>query len=839
MKFIRYACLLLLPLSSLAQTKINTAKPWAYWWWMGSAVTEEGIRKNLKDYADAGLGGLHIIPIYGVKGYEQQFLPFLSPSWNKALDITLKEAEKLGLGIDLSLGTGWPYGGPWVRESDGARKFDFQGDSLLNLPTKQQVKRAAPGGEGLVVNPFDETAIRNYLTHFEQNLLKNNKVRSYYNDSYEVYGATWTNDFLPEFKRRRGYDFNPAILKRKENLTEEERQQWADYHTTLSELLRDRFTSLWTKWSTRNGKITRDQAHGSPGNIIDLYALADIPETEYFGSKQYKIPNYRLDPDYDSTRFGVPGTLTMQFASSAAHLTGKTLVSSETSTWLAEHFRVSLSQIKPIVDELFTGGVNHIFYHGIPYSPPEEKWPGWLFYASTNYNQQSHFWKDLPELNRYITAGQERLQAAKPDASVLLYFPIQDVWHGVAAGEAPFLLDVHANARRWLNDTPFGATASELRMHGYQSDFVSDSLLHRFSVKNGKLVSEAGTVYPALVIPETKYMPIETLAKLQELSKQGAKIVFVKALPAQASGYHNGQTRKQQWTELSKPLQPLVAADYLQKLKAWKIRQENMAELGLSYIRKKNAEGTLYFVTNLGNEFHRGTLRLASAARSVEVTDPLRNRQGYVPVRAQADSTSEIELALEPGESVFLQTFASMRKGKAWPEYPLAKDTLSIKGIWKIDFLEGQPQMPPPLATSRLVSWTELDHSESESFSGTGRYSIQFKLPANWEPGENRVLDLGSVRETATVRLNGQLLGKLWSLPYRIQIPAQLLKAQNTLEVDVTNSSANRIRKLDTDKFPWRKFYDINFVSIQYKPFDASKWELEPSGLLGPVVIYK
>lgn len=101
------------------------------------------------------------------------------------------------------------------------------------------------------------------------------------------------------------------------------------------------------------------------------------------------------------------------------------------------------------------------------------------------------------------------------------------------------------------------------------------------------------------------------------------------------------------------------------------------------------------------------------------------------------------------------------------------------------------------------------------------------------------VLDLGSVRETATVRLNGQLLGKLWSLPYRIQIPAQLLKTQNTLEIDVTNLSANRIRKLDTDKFPWRKFYDINFVSIQYTPFDASKWNLEPSGLLGPVVIYK
>lgn len=841
MKRIVCAWLILWSFSCLAQapaTQVNTAKPWAYWWWMGSAVTEEGIRKNLQDYAQAGLGGLHIIPIYGVKGYEPQFLPFLSPEWNKALTFTLQEAQKLGLGIDLSLGTGWPYGGPWVSASDGAQKFSIQGDSLLVSPTKQQVKRAAPGGEGLVMNPFDETAVRNYLQHFDANLPKGNTVRSFYNDSYEVYGATWTNDFLAEFKRRRGYNLKPAVLTKKKNLTEDERRIWADYHTTLSELLRDRFTRMWTGWSRQQGKITRDQAHGSPGNLLDLYALTDIPETEYFGSKQYAIPNYRLDPDYDSTRYGVPGVLTMQFASSAAHLTGKPLVSSETSTWLAEHFRVSLSQIKPIVDELFTGGVNHIFYHGIPYSPPEEKWPGWLFYASTNYNQQSHFWKDLPELNHYIEQCQQRLQTARPDASVLLYFPVQDIWHGVAAGEAPFLFDVHANARRWLHDTPFGATAQQLRNHGYQTDFVSDGLLQGFSVKGGKLVSAVGTTYPVLLIPKTQYVPLETLKKIQQLVQQGANVVFAEA-PGRVSGYKDWKTRQQQLESIRKSLATLIKKDYLSELKRLKVRQEKMAEQGLSYLRKTNAEGTLYFVTNLGNQFHRGTVRLGSWARSVQVTDPLRKRQGYVPVKAQADSTSDIELALEPGESVFLQTYASMRKGAPWPEYPAAKDTLKLTGIWQIDFQEGQPGLPMPLATSRLVSWTELDHAESQNFSGTGRYTLRFKRPEAWKTDQPILLDLGLVRETADVRLNEVSLGKLWSLPYRIQLPANVLQEENTLEIDVTNSSANRIRKLDEEKFPWRKFYDINFVSIQYKPFDASKWEPEPSGLLGPVVLLK
>jgi hypothetical protein len=40
--------LFLFPLISDAQ--VNTAKPWAYWWWMGSAVNEQDIAKNLEDF---------------------------------------------------------------------------------------------------------------------------------------------------------------------------------------------------------------------------------------------------------------------------------------------------------------------------------------------------------------------------------------------------------------------------------------------------------------------------------------------------------------------------------------------------------------------------------------------------------------------------------------------------------------------------------------------------------------------------------------------------------------------------------------------------------------------
>ena len=97
------------------------------------------------------------------------------------------------------------------------------------------------------------------------------------------------------------------------------------------------------------------------------------------------------------------------------------------------------------------------------------------------------------------------------------------------------------------------------------------------------------------------------------------------------------------------------------------------------------------------------------------------------------------------------------------------------------------------------------------------------------------VLDLGDVRESAEVRLNGRSLGVAWCLPMRLSVPAGLLQPENSLEIEVTNLSANRIRYIDRRREPWKNFYDINIVDIRYRLFDASDWPLTPSGLLGPV----
>jgi hypothetical protein len=99
-------------------TKEN--KPWSRWWWMGNSVNENDLTTAMEKYQKAGLGGLEITPIYGVKGYEDKFIEYLSPQWIQMFMHTLNEAQRLDLGIDMATGTGWPFGGPWVSSEDAS-----------------------------------------------------------------------------------------------------------------------------------------------------------------------------------------------------------------------------------------------------------------------------------------------------------------------------------------------------------------------------------------------------------------------------------------------------------------------------------------------------------------------------------------------------------------------------------------------------------------------------------------------------------------------------------------------------------------------------------------------
>lgn len=887
-----YVSLLLMVDLAWSQPTPSTAKPWAYWWWLGSAVNQPDIKKNLEEYAKAGFGGMHIIPIYGVKGKEAQFIDYLSPAWLNILDYTVQEAKRLGLGIDMTLGTGWPLGGRIVGQEHAAQAFRIvrmevaAGEKLsvavdtlvkkagerlqivtvfdeggfvrelrpiagriewywknpssllflLQTPTGQKVKRAAPGGEGWVLDHFGVEAVEAYVDSFERVLTKAEwGVRAIYNDSYEVYGANWSHRFLERFRELRGYNlmFHLDVLAKPTADSEREKRVRADYMETISDILREDFTETLADFAHSHSKVFRNEAHGSPANILDLYAASDIPESEFFGTRPYDIPNHRIDPDYDINRFGVPHPLILKLASSAAHVSGKRLVSSETATWIGNHFKVALSQIKPIVDESFVSGINHIFYHGVPYSPPSEPFPGWLFYASTNFNRNSHFWGQLPLLNGYVERCQTILQGIEVDNDILLYLPIHDFWHKVGPKSQTFTMDVHTFVKEML-PTPFGETALALQEAGYSFDYVSDLQLQQSQVVNNSLLTPGKKNYKAIVVPACEYLPLETLVELDDFRQKGVPVIFVDKLPQTVNGWKDWESREKVFLTLRENFSQTPHSSLEEVLAGSGVFKESIRLKGIHYIRGKSGRRTLYYLTNLENKFSQGLVRLESSASSVRWYDPLRQAEGFLPIKNLTDGAIEIPLALAPGESVFLELRDTEPLSEpVSPVYP-AKEYISLNGAWQVSFISGEPVIPKPFTTDHLFSWTKSQDTMAAYFAGIARYTLSFSLDKKYY-NQAIWLDLGDVRETADVKLNGIKLGTAWCLPFRLRVPPKALKEKNVLEIEVNNLSANRIRYIDKQGQDWKKFYDINIVDINYKAFDASAWAPVVSGLLGPV----
>jgi hypothetical protein len=375
---------------------------------------------------------------------------------------------------------------------------------------------------------------------------------------------------------------------------------------------------------------------------------------------------------------------------------------------------------------------------------------------------------------------------------------------------------------------------------GYSFDYLSDRQLRRLKVDSqGAIVSEGKASYRVLLIPSCTYLPLATLEAINKLVQQGARVGFVDQLPKSTPGFHRHQERQAAFarhlTQLNRLRIPMAQLE--QQLEQWNVERESFADQGLQFIRKRHPEGKLYFITNLSNQFRADSLQLSTDAESVEFYDAMTHARGMAGFRRTPNKKTRLLLQLMPGESILVKTYHRRINEKPWSYYRTAGETQAISGNWNIQFIAGKPHLPAPYQSQWLVSWTELGDSTAQWFSGTARYTVQFPLPAGFSAGQAGVLDMGEVREVARVRLNGMDLGKTWSLPFRRTVPSGLLRATNTLEVEVTNLSANRIRKMDQDRVPWKRFYDINLVDIQYHPFDASGWRPVPSGLLGPVTL--
>ena len=253
-------------------------------------------------------------------------------------------------------------------------------------------------------------------------------------------------------------------------------------------------------------------------------------------------------------------------------------------------------------------------------------------------------------------------------------------------------------------------------------------------------------------------------------------------------------------------------------------------DLKLRAIRRTNSDGHHYFITNLTPNDVCQETTLAVPCQSATWYNPMTGDIIHAAVK-----DGKVLVNLRSGESRILVVSPEAKATSSAPSTPQRTETtpqpasILLDSPWTLTFTEEAPKVNQTFKLDKLHTWETLS-PESAVTMGTGIYTTTFRLTKQ-QAKQRWLLDLGDVRESARVYLNGQFLGCAWAVPYILDCRNALKKGRNELRIEVTNLPANRISDLDRKGVQWRKMKEINVVNINYQKTTYADWTPMSSGL--------
>jgi len=845
------------------------------WWWFGPSVSKAEIARELSAMKQAGIGGIELQPVYplGLDDPERNFhnFPYLSDEFVEALRFAGQRARELGLRFDLTLGSGWPFGGPHIPITEAAGKLrvvrtavpadtqatvipdlsagenllaakahgdeagqDWQALNLsdirngrLSLPARMRsqtitwfiasrtgmvVKRPAIGAEGFVLDHFDRNAIRNHLESVGNRLLEAfgpNPPYAVFSDSLEVYGSDWTRDLPEEFLKRRGYDLLPHLPALVEDFGPETADIRHDWGKTLTELIDERYLTPIRDWAAQHRTHFRSQTYGLPAVSLASNQYVDLPEGE---GDEWR--------SFSPTRW----------ASSAAHQEKRNIASAETWTWLhSPAFRATPLDMKADADRFFLEGVNQIVGHGWPYSPPGLPEPGWSFYAAGAFNDHNPWWPVMPELALYLERISYLLRQGQPISDVALLVPTDDAWAGFVAGKD----SVSETAERLLG----AEVIPQILDSGSNFDFI-----------DADTIDKIGIPYPVLILPHIERLPLQTYRSIERYAQTGGILIATERLPTKAPGLKEQEADTAAVARISEalfrgsqarawfvPNEPQLGAILEQHFTPDITASPKVSALG--FVHRKLPFANVYFLVNTSNRSLSTTLRFRTQAEHATWWDPFSGQS--TPV--SGDDTVPVEL--DAYESRILLA-SKEAPAKLSPREKPARHgdaaTIDLGSDWTVTF----PGLNKTIAMSKLRSWSE--DPATRFYSGKAIYEKQFWLT---EESEKAYLEFGPgreiqasdkhsrflaglespIREVCQVFVDDRLAGSIWKPPYKLEVPGRLRKGEHHLRIEVYNTAINELAG--------RALPDYRLLNARYGqrflPQDTDNLEPLPSGLLG------
>ena len=862
------------------------------WWWFGPAITKTELERELRLMKEGGIGGFEVQPVYplalddpatGIKT-----LPFLSDEFNEALRFTAEKAHELGLRYDLTLGSGWPFGGPGISIEHAAARLRYERlkldesprfakvpsigagekllaafmanvegssvapatareltnihDGVVELPSRtpgnyevlffisgrtgMQVKRPAVGGEGFVLDHLNREATDHYLKTVGERLLQASPNRVPYAifcDSLEVYNSNWTSDFLEEFKRRRGYDLKPH-LPALMNSAPETKALRRDWGLTLTELLNERFLAPLHDWAKQHHTMFRIQDYGVPAAALSSNVNADLPEGE---GAQWKT--------LSATRW----------ASSASHIYGNPVTSSETWTWLhSPSFRATPLDMKAEADRHFLQGINQLIGHGWPYSAPGIQYPGWRFYAAAVFDEKNPWWIVMPDITRYLQRVSFMMRQGQPANQIAIYLPTDDA-------RANFAPD-NPNLREALVQRIGPDLIPKLIAAGYGFDFFDDDTFRQAGkVEKGSFVLGQNQ-YKAVILPAVETIPPDIYSKLEEFARSGGVVVATRLKPGASPGLLATPANDEQISAITKGLfeDPgasghfLADESHLSDMQRWLTPDVTWSSpTGLiGFVHRKTSDAEIYFIANTSNTRRDVTGRIAAKGLRAEWWDPL---TGSV-TQANIKKDGTIAFALEPYGSRLLvfskrSTVKATSTDSSGKLYDV-KASIEISGNWQVSF---GPESP--VAYEQLKSWT--DDEATRYFSGAATYEKTISVNKAMLGSKRKVrLDFGEgkpvseqtlrsgmqawyeppVREAAVIYVNDKRAGSVWCPPYSLDVTPLLRAGENKIRIVVANTAMNYMAG---HSLPDYRLLNLRYGE-RFQAQDMDKVQPIPSGLL-------
>jgi hypothetical protein len=527
---------------SKSQIPEINSRPYARYWWFASKIKEQDVRYNLDWLKAHGFGGVEVAWVYPLNRFNQKdttYTPrqeWLSPDWTKIVNFTKEYADSIGLGCDLTFGTLWPFGDKEVTFEQATRKY---GDSTW----RQEITRSWQHPKtGYVI---DHLTQKNYQPYFDR-LLKafprpaTKLPTAYFIDSWEVETEKlWCAGFDIDFKQKFGYDLVPFMdsiyLPRNQN-------HLYDYMSLISEKVL-KFYHDYDSTLNSVGILSRGQVSGAPCDLISGYSLLDIPEGE----------SMLFEPEFCS----IPA--------SAALLTGKNTVSSETFTclygWPRDYMRKEqAADLKLVADALLANGINQIIWHGKAHNPKGQDTVN--FYATTHIGDNSEMAPETKPFNHYLETVSGYMEKGKTYSDIAVYLPTEDAWTaGVMPKEKQFIWSWGYYEMRYVYFPD--------ELAGYNPTWINGEFLQKAVVENGVLKTGDAT-YQALYI-KAEYLDYKVVKRLNELADKGLNIILKNEPREPGAVPHKDYSKwidklkksKNVTTGLPKNLSPFVAGNII------------------------------------------------------------------------------------------------------------------------------------------------------------------------------------------------------------------------------------------------------------------------------------